>query len=64
MPRIDLTGFLMHFVIPDLFIKTGVHFAFGIWKGYKTDKANFGFVKFCNVNEWMLEHIKGKEHCK
>ena len=38
-----------------LFIKTGVHFAFEIWKGL-TEKADFDFVKFCNVNEWMLEH--------
>ena len=45
----------MHFVILILFIKTGGHFAFEIWKGL-TEKANFGFVKFCNVNEWMLEH--------
>ena len=21
-------------------------------------------MEFCNVNEWMLEHNKGKEHCK
>ena len=41
-------------------LKTGVHFAFGIWKGL-TEKADF--VEFCNVNEWTLEQIKGKEQC-
>ena len=46
-----------------LFIKTGVHFALGIWKG-STEKADFDFVEFCNVMEWMLEHNKGKEHSK
>ena len=43
-----------------LFIKAGVHFAFGIWKGL-TEKADFDFVEFCNVMEWTLEHNKGKE---
>ena len=52
----------MHFCNTRFLFKTGVHFAFGIWKGL-TEKADFGFVKFCNVNEWMLEHIKGKEQC-
>ena len=28
-----------------------------------TEKADFGFVRFCNVMEWMLEQIKGKEQC-
>ena len=28
-----------------------------------TEKADFGFVEFCNVMEWMLELYKGMEHC-
>ena len=33
-----------------------------IWKGL-TEKAEFDFVEFCNVIEWTLEQIKGKEQC-
>ena len=27
-------------------------------------KADFDFVEFSNIIEWMLEHNKGKELCK
>ena len=53
----------MQFVVPDFIYKNWSSFCIGIWESW-TEKADFDFVKFCNVIEWTLELNRGKEPCK
>ena len=34
------------------------------FRNFLPEKADFDFMEFCNVKEWMIELCKGKEHCK
>ena len=53
----------MQFVVPDFIYKNYDSICIGIEKGL-TEKADFDFMEFCNVKEWMLGLNQGKTHCE